>query len=282
MTRDQLARYNSSTIRMPARAIQKQGGVQWRRVDSRGKGNAPGVHGRADLALTEPAIVRGETPVPGGSSRRSLLSRLSIGHVVMILAGLVAILLNLAFLGSKSDTVRVLVAADTLPAGRVLTTADFESVEVSDAGALTAGLITTPGETDLEGAILSRQIAAGEPIRRSDLRPAGTTSRMREYSIELDASRAAGGRISPADVVDVIATIDARSFYVASTVEVVSVSGSDSTLDVGDKLIVVLSVDDRTALELASAEAAGSVAIVRATGAEPPRAGPVVSPAAGS
>ena len=226
------------------------------------------------MALTEPATVRGETPVPAGSSRRSLLSRLSIGHVVMILAGLVAILLNLAFLRSTSDTVQVLVAADVLPAGRILTPADFDTVEIGDAGSLTGGLITATGASELGGAILSRPIAAGEPIRRSDLRPAATTDGMREYSLELAASEAAGGRISSADVVDVIATIDTRSFYVASTVEVVAVTGSDSPLDVGDRLIVVLNVDDRTALELASAQAAGSVAIVRATGAEPPGPGP--------
>ena len=43
----------------------------------------------------------------------------------------------------------------------------------------------------------------------------------------------------------------------------------------GDDLIVVLGVDDQTALEIASVESVGSVAIVRATGASPATAGPV-------
>ena len=43
----------------------------------------------------------------------------------------------------------------------------------------------------------------------------------------------------------------------------------------GGDLVIVLSVDDRTALEIESARAAGSISVVRSTGAPPPVSGPV-------
>ena len=231
------------------------------------------------MAVTD-AVHRQNGPTTRHPPSRSPLSRLSLGHVVMILAGLVAVLLNLAFLRSGTDTSGVLVAAQSLQTGDVLTAAAVDVVEVGNAGPLIEGLITADAARETYGATVARPLAPGEPIRRSDLRPAGTVSGLREYSIRLDAARAAGGRLAPADIVDVIATIDGRSFYVASSVEVISINTGDSVIDVGDDLIVVLGVDDRTALDLASAESVGSVAVVRATGASPATAGPVEIPPA--
>lgn len=227
------------------------------------------------MALTEPAIRRDGPTTSGASPRRSLVTRLSIGHVVMILAGLVAILLNLAFLRSASDVTEVIVAATDLPAGLELSAADFTLAEIGDAGSLTTALVPAHSATELYGSILARPIGAGEPLRRSDVRPVGTTSNQRELSIELDAAQAAGGRLAVGDVVDVIATVNAESFYVASTLDVVSITSDNSTIEVGDNLIIVLNVDDQQALEIASADAAGSIAVVRSTGATPPEAGPL-------
>ena len=223
--------------------------------------------------------MREETPTPSASPRRSLISRLSIGHVVMILAGLIAVLLNLAFLRSGSETVNIVVAADTLQAGSVLTEGSVDSVEVGDAGELAKGLLTNETAISLYSSVLARDIEAGEPIRRSDLRPAGSSLALREYSIEVDAANAAGGSIQSSDVVDIIAVIDNRAFYVAAGLAVVRVSGNDDRIGGGD-LIIVLSVGDRTALEIESARAAGSISVVRSTGAPPPVSGPVtVDPA---
>jgi Flp pilus assembly protein CpaB len=88
--------------------------------------------------------------------------------------------------------------------------------------------------------------------------------------VAVDTAQAAGGLIQPADVVDVIATVDGRTFYAAAGLDVVQVTREGSGLGVGDELIIVLAVDDRTALDLASAQAAGSIVVVRATGAAPP------------
>lgn len=221
------------------------------------------------MALTEPAIAQEDTPTTVGVARRSLASRLSIGHVVMILAGLVAILLNLAFLRSGTETINVTVAGQSIEAGTVLTEDRVEFVEVGDAGDLVQGLLTEESARALFGSVLARDIEAGEPIRRSDLRPAGSSLALREYSIEVDPAEAAGGSIQDTDIVDIIAVIDDRAFYVAAGLDVVRVK------DGGADLIIVLSVDDRTALEIESARAAGSIAVVRSTGAPPPVSGPV-------
>ena len=227
------------------------------------------------MELTEPAIAREEKPTAVAPSRRSLVSRLSIGHVVMILAGLVAILLNLAFLQTTANTVNVAVAAGPMEAGTVLSASLIESVEVGDAGELASGLLTEEALDGLYGSVLARDIQAGEPIRRSDFRPAGSSLALREYSIEVEAANAAGGSIQDTDVVDIIAVIDNQAFYVAAGVEVVRVASDDAGLGGGD-LIIVLSVDDRTALEIESARASGSISVVRATGAPAPVSGPVI------
>ncbi|MGI9648011.1 MAG: SAF domain-containing protein [Acidimicrobiia bacterium] len=223
------------------------------------------------MALTDSATRRTETEAPPPAPGRSLLSRLSIGHLVMILAGLVAILLNLAFLRSSADQIEVAIAAASIPAGTTLSEATLTTVAIADAGDLAPGLITGADVSSLYGSVAARPLAAGEPVRRSDLRPPGTGSIMREFSLELDAAQAAGGRITARDVVDVIATVDTHSFYVAAGVEVISVTGESSAVDVGDDLLIVLSLDDRTALEISSAQAAGSISLVRSTGADPPR-----------
>ncbi|MBT8166678.1 MAG: hypothetical protein KJO97_14130 [Acidimicrobiia bacterium] len=223
------------------------------------------------MALTEPAIAPEDTPTAVGVARRSLVSRLSIGHVVMILAGLVAIVLNLAFLRSGTETINVAVAGQSLDAGTVLTGSNVGTVEVGDAAELADGLLTEEAAAALYGSVLARDIEAGEPFRRSDLRPAGNSLALREYSIEVDAAEAAGGSIQETDIVDIIAVIDNQAFYVASSLEVVRITDAS---DGGDQ-ILVLSVDDRTALEIESARSAGSISVVRSTGAPPPMSGPV-------
>ena len=227
------------------------------------------------MPLTEPATVRDEITSALDHPRRSLVSRLSIGHVVMILAGLVAILLNLAFLRSGTYTVNIAVAAGPIEAGTVLNETLLDSVEVGDVGELARGLLADDALTDVYGSVLARDLQPGEPIRRSDLRPPGSTLALREYSIEVEVANAAGGSIQNTDIVDIIAVIDNQAFYAAAGLEVVRVSRDDAGLGGGD-LIIVLSVDDRTALEIESARASGSISVVRATGAPAPVSGPVI------
>jgi Flp pilus assembly protein CpaB len=193
----------------------------------------------------------------------------------MILAGLVAILLNLAFLRSNTETLSIAVARGPLPAGSVLSAGNVGAVEIGDAGGLAQSLLTEEAATALFGSVLARDVGPGEPIRQSDLRPPNTNLGLREYSIAVDPADAAGGDIHSADIVDIIAVIDHRAFYVAAGLEVIRVLGDDPGLNARDELVIVLSIEDRTALEIESARAAGSISVVRSTGAPPPVSGPV-------
>ena len=123
------------------------------------------------MALTETAHRRDDRPT-GAAPARSFLSRLSIGHVVMVLAGLVAILLNLAFLRSSTDTIEVVVAGSSLPAGTVVTDATVDLAEVGDAGALVNGLITSDQAASLVAIrwLRGQAPAAGPQERRENER----------------------------------------------------------------------------------------------------------------
>jgi Flp pilus assembly protein CpaB len=171
--------------------------------------------------------------------------------------------------------VNIAVATGPIEAGTVLNETLLHSVEVGDVGELARGLLADDAVAAVYGSVLARDLQAGEPIRRSDLRPADSTPALREYSIEVELANAAGGSIQNTDIVDIISVIDNQAFYVAAGLEVVRVLRDDAGIGAGD-LIIVLSVDDRTALKIESARASGSISVVRATGAQSPVSGPVV------
>jgi hypothetical protein len=88
-------------------------------------------------------------------------------------------------------------------------------------------------------------------------------------SLPVPVEHAAGGALVAGDRVDVIAVTDGVAGFVATDLEVISVS------DIGSGAIgtisshhVVVNVGPEQALRLAEALAAGSVEIVRATGAD--------------
>src|SRR5262249_61505300 len=65
-----------------------------------------------------------------GRTRRELASRVSTGHIVMVLAGALGVLLTLTVLRSAGDTRPVLVAAHDLAPGTVLDDASFRVARV--------------------------------------------------------------------------------------------------------------------------------------------------------
>lgn len=226
------------------------------------------------MALTEPATDRSPAHSPTATNpKRPLLSRLSLGHVVMILAGLLALLLNLAFLQSGDDVLRVVVASQDLVAGEELHPSSLDVAEVGDVGSISRGLLTESEAQALFGFRLARSVSEGEPLRASDLRPASQASGLREMSLDVDAVRAVGDRLKPGDLLDVIATIDDRARYVVSGVEVVEVLGEGSSFGGSSGFAVVVAVTDAQALEVAAAMSAGELDLVRSTGASPPAAG---------
>ena len=225
------------------------------------------------MAVTEPATERDIAPASVSPPRRSLLSRLSLGHVVMILAGLLALLLNLAFLRSGDDLLRVVIAAQDLSAGEELVVGSFEIAEVGEIGSISGGLLTESQAESLLGSRLARAVTKGEPLRPSDLRPPTGDPGLREMSIDINSLNAVGDRLKTGDLVDVISTVNDEARYVVAGIEVIEILGTSSAFGGSSDFAVVVAVDDRQALEIAAAVSAGKLDLVRSTGASPPTPG---------
>jgi hypothetical protein len=76
-----------------------------------------------------------------GRTRREIRSRLSTGHVVMVLAGALGVLLTLSVLRAADDTRAVLVAARDLAPGSVIGDASVRVAHLHADGPVLATLI---------------------------------------------------------------------------------------------------------------------------------------------
>ncbi|MDP9021693.1 MAG: Flp pilus assembly protein CpaB [Actinomycetota bacterium] len=201
--------------------------------------------------------------------RRTLTSRLSVGHVLMIVAGLLAAVTNFALLRAGDASFRAAVAANDLLPGQALTSdaLTFTDVEVGDDVA--NSLIGPHDGDELVGSVLVNHIAAGELITRTDLRAPAAASGLRAMSVPLDAAHAVGGALRPGDRVDVIEVRDGIARYIAVSVEVLAVSDQSAGAIGGlGAYSVTVAVDADTALALAAAVNAGSLELVRSTGSD--------------
>lgn len=87
-------------------------------------------------------------------------------------------------------------------------------------------------------------------------------------SLPIPIEHAAGGLLSPGDLVDVIAVSDGVAEYVAQGLPVSSVADqAGGALGAGAPYHVVVAVDDEQALMLAAAMAGGSIEVIESTGA---------------
>ena len=213
----------------------------------------------ADQAIsTEPTPIR----------RRRAWTRLSAGHVLMILAFLLAAVANLVVLRRADVTYPVAVAATDLVPGRTVRPEDLRIVEIDAGPEVLATLVNDP--TLGVGQVVTRLIPAGDLVRTSDLEATATFDRQRAMSIPVARSHAAGGAISVGDRVDVIAVVEDKAHFVAAGAEVIEVSSpGEGALSGGAEFFVVISVDSQTALDLAGALNTGDIEVVRSTGAPP-------------
>lgn len=216
-------------------------------------------------------------PVP----RRPLTSRLSLGHLVMIVAGLAAFLLVLTVLRDRGETVLVAVAGQPIQAGTVASDDMFEFTEVAADGRLTERLMAPEVATRAVSGdwIAVRSIAAGEPITLSDFRAGTVDAELRAMSIPIAAGNAVDGAIRQGDRVDVIVVRSGVASYVTVDTEVISVSAGASGLGGTGALTITVAVDADTSLRLASALNDGSIEIVRSNGASAADIGAAYDPA---
>jgi Flp pilus assembly protein CpaB len=204
------------------------------------------------------------------ATRRTVLSRLSLGHVIMLVSGLLGVILTYTLLRERDEVTQVAVASESIEAGTVVTADQFRLVEVDAANEQLDTLLTNDELESLEGLIAVNSIASNEFIDRTDFVPASSTSGLRAMSLPIEPQHAAGGALAVGDTVDVIGVRDGAASYLAQGIEVLSVGGADSQgglVGARDTLTLTLAVDEQTALELAAVLSDGSIEIVRATGA---------------
>lgn len=203
--------------------------------------------------------------------RTSLVGRLSAGHFIMLLAGLLAVLANFAVLRSRDESFLVAVADRDLRRGTVATADAFRMVEVQVGSDVLVTLVEAGSLADLDGRIAARSVAEGELILVSDFVAAAAPSEKRAMSIPVERVHAAGGMITDADVVDVVAVVDGIAEYIVVAAPVLDVA-APSTTGIGSsgQFYVTVAVDATTALRIAGALDGGSIEIVRSTGASEP------------
>lgn len=205
--------------------------------------------------------------------RRDWTGRLSLGHGLMIGAGLLAALLNLVLLRGGEEAIRVLVAAQDIQPGERLTGDLLDEVELGVEQQIASRLIPADRVEEVVGRVASARIAPGEPLLRSAIVPeAGRADGLRAMSVPVDLAHAVGGRLRIGDRIDVIEVRDDRAVYVATGLEVIgiNVAGTGGALDALGSHSVTVAIDDGTALRLAAAIRADRFELVRSTGAEAP------------
>lgn len=219
------------------------------------------------MAATDTAVQRGPAPPGPPAPRRPPWTRLSAGHVVVVVAGLLAVVLNYSLLRAADDRVRVAVVARPIAAGDALGAGDLRSVEVAADDAVLGTLVPAEELDELAGHVAATALAAGDPLRRSDLRPPSAPDQRRAMSLPVPAEHAVAGQLQRGDRVDVIAVDQGTASYVLTDAEVLAVGGGDGGLTGTGMFSVTVAVDADSALRLAEAIRADAVDVVRSTGA---------------
>lgn len=225
-----------------------------------------GTRGSDGLAAPgAPTLASGPAP-----RRRGRVSR---GHVVMALAGIVGVVLSFAALRARDGETAVLVAAHEIRAGETITASDFRTVRVT----LTPEVLATVAQADdrrrLRGRIAGNTIAEGELVTTRTLRSRAAPRRLRAMSIPIDPARAVGGRLAAGDRVDVLfAGQQAVSIIVADApVLAVDARGRGGIGESASPFTVTVGVTAHQSQLVAAAVADGEISLARTTGAESAR-----------
>jgi Flp pilus assembly protein CpaB len=221
-------------------------------------------HGSDDLVGVAPAR---------RAPRRALRSRVSSGHVVMVVAGLLGLLLSLSVLRKADTTVAVVVVARDLAPGTRLLPDMVRTTRIHADDRLLTNLVMTDGFDAVRGSVVLATLRDGDLLARSNLGPASTQRAARAVSFPVDAALAVGGQLSAGDDVDVLASANdgSGSGYVLAGVDVVAVhsSGAGPLRGSDGKLSLTVAVDSAGAQRLAAALHVADLLVVRSTGASP-------------
>ena len=174
---------------------------------------------RVDPGL-EPAMAE-------AAPRRRFFGSFALGHLLMILAGLLAFLLVLAVLRDTSATSFIGVTATDIPAGTTIDATDVELIEIS--GDALAGVVLTADQVNdviTGGRVTTRALSTGTLLQPSDFAAVGYQTQVRSMSIPISPTRAVAGSLQQGDLVDVIASADGVSWHMMTSAEVLAVAAA--------------------------------------------------------
>ncbi len=203
--------------------------------------------------------------------KRNPLSRIKLGHVLMVLAGLSALALNLAVIRGNQATIDVAVAEGEIRSGVAITEGLLSIRQIPADDLLSASLLPADEVASVIGSVATRSIAAGEPVLLSDVRAIETQDGLRAMSVPIDQGRAVAGGLRSGDRVDVVVVESGLARFVAVDIEVIDVPSTDSrALGASSTFTPTLAVTDEDALRIAAALDSGQVHLIRCTGAPDP------------
>lgn len=206
--------------------------------------------------------------------KRPWWSRASAAQILMIVAGILAFIANLAILRARDDFVLVAVAATDINAGvAIQESAHIDYVELNGSDDVLAPLVTADEVSGITGSILSSPMRAGEMFVQRELVESINPIDQRAIALAVGRDHAVGGDISVGDRVDVIWVDDDVARYVVTGVEVIDVTGNERTggaFSASQAFSITVAVDDVQALQLAEALNSGQIELVRSTGADAP------------
>jgi len=204
-----------------------------------------------------------------GLPRRPLLARFSLVHAVMVLSGLATFVLIAVALGDRRGQVEVAVARADIGAGSVVSPS-VVSARAVDAGSQLLPRLATLDDLGTGRWVATKAVAAGDPIRRSDLSRDDPSDGRRTMSIPVPRENAVGGALAAGDRIDVIDVLDGRAAFVVAGAEVVKVASPGSPGSLAGEarsFSVVVRVNAGEALAIAQALVDGKLDIVRAPAA---------------
>lgn len=210
------------------------------------------------------------------AAKRPWWSRASAAQIFMIVAGILAFIVNLTILRARDDVTLIAVAATDINAGVTIDEASHITyVEINGDGDSISPMLTVAEVETYAGRILSSPMRAGDLFIESELVLAATPLDQRAIALAVGRDHAVGGEIGIGDRVDVIWVNDDVAEYVVTGVEVIDTSASERSggaFSANQTFSITVAVDDVQALRLAEALNSGQIEVVRSTGAETPRA----------
>ena len=203
------------------------------------------------------------------AARRRSIRRPSLSHILIATAVVLAFVLNFLALQDRGETTLVAVANDDISAGSRLGASDVRFVPIGAGFEGLASLVTESDWALLDGWVVTNAIPANGVISVESLSEPVGGHGMRSMSVPVGMEHAAGGLLEVGDTVDVLTVDEDGPHYVVAGVAVVAIAQDGGGIGGFGGFHVVLAVDAEQALALAGAIDAGSVEIIRSTGAPP-------------